>query len=300
MNEKDTYAFDFTKGINTWMQSMGEFWSATLNQMDSQKPTSDSSQAEAPPGNKTRDAIATALKNWQALALSASTPESVLAFLKGGSTMPEMMLKLSQTSMDGMADWHQSLLQRFSRLGESVEAYQFQDIDENLGRLWTDIYEKEFHQFFQLPQLGLMRQYQERVNQASDKYHLFQSKLSEYLNMLSIPFSRAAQAMQEKVRQMMEAGELPDDTKVYYNMWIKILEGHFMTLFQTPEYVTSLGCTLNALADFTAARDAVIEDALSILPVARQTDLDDVSRELFALKKRLAKLEKEQHQTIDQ
>ena len=29
-------------------------------------------------------------------------------------------------------------------------------------RVWTDIYEKEFQQFFQVPQLGLMRTYQEK------------------------------------------------------------------------------------------------------------------------------------------
>lgn len=300
MNENSAYPFEFASGINTWMQSVGEFWGAMVSQMEPPKPASGSPQTGESTGHNTRDAIATALKNWQALAMTASTPESVAAVLKGGGAMPEMMLKLSQSSMDGMAEFHQSVLQQFSRLGESVKAYQFQDMDENLGHLWTDVYEKEFRHFFQLPQLGLMRQYQERVNQAADKYHLFQSRLSEYLNLLSIPFSRAAQAMQEKIRQMMEAGELPDDTKVYYNMWVKVLEGHFMTLFQTPEYVESLACTLSALADFTASRDAVIEDALSLLPVARKTDLDDVTRELYALKKRLAELEKKQHQTIDQ
>ena len=171
--------------------------------------------------------------------------------------------------------------------------------DDSTQHPLTFIYEKEFRRFFQIPQLGLMRQYQERANPAADKYHLFQSKLSEYLNLLSMPFTRAAQVMQENVREMMENGDLPEDTRVYYNMWIKVLEGHFMTFFQTPEYVETLAGTLNSLADFSAARDAVIEDVLSLFPVAKKTELDDMARELYELKKRFKTLEKTQRQTVD-
>ena len=67
--------------------------------------------------------------------------------------------------------------------------------------------------------------------------------------------------------EMAQGGELPDDTKGYYNLWVKVLEGHFMTLFQTPEYVDTLTRTVNALADFSAARDSALEDILS--PVSR-------------------------------
>lgn len=211
--------------------------------------------------------------------------------------MPEMLFQLSQPSMDSMLDFHQRMLQKINRLGKSMEACQFQDIDESVKRLWADVYEKDLRQFLQLPQLGLMRQYQERVNLAVDKYHLFQSQLSEYLNLLSKPFTHAAQLMQEKQKEMLESGRFPDDSRTVYNMWIKLLEGHFMTLFQTPEYVETQARTLNALADFSAARDAVIEDVIQLLPVAKQTDLDEMARELYELKKRVNRLEKTQHRT---
>ena len=149
-------------------------------------------------------------------------------------------------------------------------------------------------QFFQIPQLGLMRTYQEKANQVADKYNLFQSTLSEFLSLLGLPFNRSMQVMQEKLGEMAEKGDLSDDTKVYYNMWVKVLEGHFMTLFQTPEYVDTLTRTVNALADFSAARNAALEDLLNMLPVAKKTEMDDMARELYELKKRLRKLEKAQ------
>ena len=66
-----------------------------------------------------------------------------------------------------------------------------------------------------------------------------------------------------------------------------------MTLFQTPEYVETLARTVNSLADYTAVRDSALEDLLNQLPVATRSDMDDIARELYEVKKRLRMLEKE-------
>jgi polyhydroxyalkanoate synthesis regulator phasin len=295
MNEKNEDPLGMTSMVNTWMKSMGDLWGSMAGQWAAtQRKQPSGTTAGHGVNPKAQAAMATALKNWQAMAGAMAAPESMTALFKGSGAMPEVLLKLAQTSMGGLMDLQQSMIQRLGRMGESVEAYQFQDIDENMFRVWTDIYEKEFQQFFQIPQLGLMRTYQEKANKAADKYNLFQSTLSEFLSLLGLPFSRSLQVMQEKLGEMAESGELTDDSKVYYNMWVKVLEGHFMTLFQTPEYVETLMRTISALSEFSAARDAAFEDMLSTLPVAKKTDMDDMARELYRLKKRLRALEKAQ------
>jgi polyhydroxyalkanoate synthesis regulator phasin len=272
---------------------MGDLWGNAAGQWN---PVTGMQQPDTKPDDASRSkaqaAMAGALKNWQSMAGAMATPESMTAMFKGGGAMPEMLLKLAQSSAGSFMDFHQSIVQRLGRVGKSVEAYQFQDIDENLFRAWTDIYQKEFQQFFQIPQLGLLRTYQEKINKLADKYNLYQSTLSEFISLLGMPFNRSMQVMQEKLGQMAENGELTDDTKVYYNMWVKVLEGHFMTLFQTPEYVDALSRTVNALADYSAARDAVFEDMFNQVPVATRSDMDDMARELYDVKKRLRKLEK--------
>ncbi|MBC2709737.1 MAG: hypothetical protein HGJ94_01590 [Desulfosarcina sp.] len=295
MNEKIDDPFGMTSMVNTWMKSMGDLWGSGAGQWGA---FPGQQQAGTTAGNSTtpkaQAAMAATLKNWQSMAGAMATPASMTALFKGSGAMPEVLLKLAQTSMGSFMEMQQNMIQRVGRMGDSAKAYQFQDIDENMFRVWTDIYEKEFRQFFQIPQLGLMRTYQEKANVVADKYNLFQSTLSEFLSLLGLPFSRSMQVMQEKLGEMAENGELTDDTKVYYNMWVKVLEGHFMTLFQTPEYVETLTRTVNALADFSAARDAAFEDMLSLLPVAKKTEMDDMARELYELKKRLRKLEKAQ------
>ena len=279
MNEKKEDPFGMSSLIDTWTKSMG----GTFGNM--------AGKSSNPKAQATMDA---AWKNWQAMTSAMARPESISSLLKGSGAMPEMLLNLAQTSLGGYVKMQQNVMESLGRVGASAEAYNFQDIDENIFRIWTDIYEKEFKQFFQIPQLGLMRTYQEKNNQLADKYNFFQSTLAEFLNLLGLPFNRAMQVMQDKIGEMAENGTLPEDSKVYYNMWVKVLEGHYMTLYQTPEYVETMARTINALADFSAAKNAVLEDVLSLLPVARKSEMDDMARELYELKKRLRKLEKQQ------
>ena len=152
--------------------------------------------------------------------------------------------------------------------------------------------EKEFRQFFKIPQLGLARTYQEKLNTAMDAYNRFQSTLAEFLRMLGLPFHRSLAVMQEQMGQLAEKGELPEDTQVYYRNWVKVLEGHFMTLFQTPEYGQALSRTITAMTEFSQAKDAVIEDLLKGFPVASRSEVDDLAREVHTLKKRIRQLER--------
>ena len=298
MNGSKENSFDMNEAVNAWMKFTGDVWGPMVSQMV--KQTSDlwsggigkDFGSDLSGATKSQAAMSAALNNWQAMATALSSSESSEALLKGGGAMPEMLLKLGQTSFLGYLQMQQKIMERINRLGESSEAYKFEDIDENIFRMWTDIYEKEFRQFLHVPQLGLLRTYQEKVNEAVDKYALFQASQSEFLRLLAMPFQRSVQVMQEKLTEMAEQGTLPADTKEYYTLWIKVLEGHFMTLFQNPEYVETLGRTINDLAEFTAARDAALEDMIGLLPVAKKSDVDELSRDLHELKRRLRRLER--------
>jgi len=282
-----------TSLVDAWIKSVSDYWGSMGGQGNVSQPFPAPWALMTDKNNKTQATITAALRNWQSIAGAMTTPDSISALLKSSGAMPEMLLRFAQTSMGGFWQMQQNMVERLGRMSTVASAYEFQDIEENFFRLWTDMYEKEFKQFFLVPQLGLMRTYQEKANQVIDKYNLFQSTLTEFLALLSLPFNRAMRVMQENLTEMTENGSLPDDTREYYDMWVRVLEGHFMTLFQTPQYTETLSRTINTLTDFTAARNSVIEDLLGSFPIATQRDMDDMARELYELKKRLRKLEKE-------
>jgi hypothetical protein len=116
--------------------------------------------------------------------------------------------------------------------------------------------------------------------------------MGEFFRLLNLPVTKSYSVMQEKLREMGDAGELPDDPKAYYQMWIKILEGHYMTLFQSPGYLKTLGDVLSALSDFSSVKNELMQDFLNTLPVSTHKDMDDLYKEIYLLKKRIKTLEK--------
>ncbi len=291
MGEKKEDVFGFDSMIGAWTDAMNAFWGGIAGA--AAKPPSDAANGVRQPFGSL-DAMGKTMKTWQTMASAMSAPGSVDALLKGTGAMPQMLAQLAQSAFSSVLEMHQKGLESAGRIGASVDAYRFENIDENIFRVWTDVYEKEFRQFFRIPQLGLARTYQEKLNTAVDAYNRFQAIFSEFLRLLTLPFNRALSVMQDQMSELAEKGELPEDAQVVYRMWIKVLEGHFMTLFQTPEYNQTLGKTITALASFSEAKDAVLEDMLRGVPVASRSEMDDLAREVYELKKRIRRLEASQ------
>jgi len=291
MNENKPNATESEAKNADWIKFVTDFWTGQT-QMWRQPHAAPDPSSQKSDAHSAQSALDAAIRNWQAVSSAMSTPESMESLLKSAGAMPELLAKMAQNTVDGTIQLLQKWLERCGRIGETVDAYSFEQLDENMFRAWTDMYETEFQQFFNIPQLGLLRGYQEKFNQAMDKYNIYHSTLSEFGRVLSLPVSHSVAVMQEKLGEMSEKGVLPDDSQKYYRLWIKILEGHYMKLFQSPEYTRILANTLNAISDFTAARDAVIQDMLSGLPIPSRKEIDDLERELYELKKRIQVLEK--------
>jgi hypothetical protein len=161
-------------------------------------------------------------------------------------------------------------------------------IDDRLLTLWS----KTMQQLFNMPQIGLARFYQEKVNQAGEKYCRFQGVLGKLSILLSTPFEKACKQFQEQLAQSTHQTATLDDTKGYYDSWIKNLESNYHELFNTPEYIQTLAQTLETMNAFVGAREAVMTDALKTLPIPSNTDMDALYREIYLLKKRIKTLER--------
>lgn len=291
MEYDSTDPFKIGSMVNTWKQSMENMMSSMPKMWPGFQAAPLTGQ-EYDQSKSAMEAMAATLKFWQSITSSMSTPETIASLFKGAQTIPDMVGQFSQALSGSFSTFQEKMTQAAARMGESAEAYDYQKMDESLFQAWGDIYQTEFRKFFQIPQIGIAREYQERVAKMLDRYNLYHAAYAELLRLMSMPFQRTAQVMQEELAALAEKGELPEDSSAFYQMWIKTLEGHFMTLFQTPEYIQAMSKTVTAMAEFTQAKDAVIEDLIKDLPIARQSEVDDLEKEVFDLKKRLSKLEK--------
>jgi hypothetical protein len=278
--------------LSAWIESAAEFWGSMLQTWT---PSSTNDDDSSPGGKKSRtqESFETVFNSWQTLSSVAQDPGAIDAFSNLGRAMPELLSQMVQASWRSYYSLQQQWLEKAGRIGESTRAFTFENLDQDVFKAWTEIYENELKQFFHIPQLGLTRNYQQNLNQALDKYHRFQTQYAEFMHLIFLPVEKTFKLLQQQLSELAREGKLPENSNDYYKLFIKILEGHYMSLFKSPEYITAMSKTLAVLEDFVAARDTITQDLLKTLSMPNQKDLDELYKEMYHLKKRLKILEKE-------
>jgi hypothetical protein len=229
-----------------------------------------------------------ALKMWQAFFSLLSEPETVAAVFRGINPPSETILKMAQAGWTGYFYLHQQWLEGRAGTEESSVAYGFENLDQDIFKICSEVYEKDFLQLLNLPQAGLTRLSQERTNRARDRFGQFQAAMAEFVYLLYLPMKKSLREIKPQ-----ETGEPPEEFKDYYRRWLKVLEGHYMTLFKSPEYTRTLSHTLDALEDFTLAKQELLADSLEGLPIPSQRDMDELYREIYLLKRQVKDLSKQ-------
>ena len=291
-SQKDQTA-DFSPLLAEWIKAATQIWTSAAKFQP--KPGADAGQSEPDQGatdGRAQETWNASFTAWQAAASAMGDPTFWSAFLKGSNAMPEMMFKIANSGWESFLQLQRQWLEKAGTAGETTQAYDFDHLDEDFFKIWSEVYEKELRQYFNIPQLGLLRFYQEKINRATDQYNRLNAALGAFLHLLSLPVEKSLKVMQTQLNQMADEGKLPENPKDYYNMWIKILEGHYMTLFKSPDYVESMGKTLDTMNEFMAIRQEVAEDLLQTLPVPTQREVDDLYKEIYLLKKKIKALEK--------
>ena len=284
---------DFEFIMSEWMKAAAGFWKPLFFIWDDfgEKADEAATKKDSNP-SRLKESLKTTHKTWESVSSMMVEPETIESLFKGSGSLPVILMNLAQTGWTGFMHLQQKWLENAGRFGESAKSYTFENLDEDTLKVWSDLYEKEFRKYFNIPQLGLARLYQEKLLQVTDKYNLFQAHATEFFHMLYLPVEQSLKAMQVKLAELVDEGSLPEDPKTYYQMWIKMLEGQYMTTFQSEEYGRHLRKVLASIAEFSKAKKDVLEDTLNMLPVPTQKEMDELYKEIYLLKKKIRTLEK--------
>lgn len=280
--------------LSVWLKSASDFWGSMLQVWSTEQPADDSAAGNDFSGKKRRhESVETVLKSWQALSSIAGDPGGLDAVLNLSQTTPDILLKMIKSSWSSYYSFQQQWLESAGRIGQKSKAYSFEQLDKESIRAWSELYDKEFSQFLHIPQLGLTRFHQEKMNQLVDQNNRFQAAMNEFLYLFYLPMEKSLKILHEELTDQLEEGKLSENYNEHYKRWIKILEGHYMALFKSPEYLEAMNRTLNSLEDLLSTRDAISQDMMKLLAMPTQNDMDDLYREIYHLKKRIRQLEKD-------
>lgn len=290
MNEKDQTTKEQGAAFMDWEKLMQDYlktWSGPFDGWQTIWP-----QEQGKGQGRVAESFGTSMKMWQTMMGNMATPGGAENLQKLMSLTPEIALGFAQTCLQGFMSVQEKASDWMIKRSAALSSTDMQDLDKELIKSLQETYEKEFSRYLKLPQIGLNRLNQERALQAVDKMNLLQLALLDFLHMLYVPIEKSLNSLQQEMAKMAEAGPLDEKTKTYYNLWIKLLEGHYMELFKQPEYAEAMSKALVALNEFVDARQAVINDGLKQLNIPNNRELDELSKEIYLLKKRVRALEK--------
>jgi len=275
-----------------WMQAAADFWSK-MTETTIPKDSEAVKDSQAFFQNRFARHWQTQVNFLKTISQAMNNPESASATANSLNALPDIMMKLAKSAWEVGLQFQNHFLEKAGKIGKRTEAYNFENLDQEVFRALTDVYEKELRQYLHVPPLGLTRYYQERFNDLLDKHNLFETTLAEFLSILYLPFEKSFEVLQEKIRDMAQEGILPKDGRESYGMWLKILEGHYMNLFKSKEYTDTLHRTLVRLEDMIIAKNKAMCDLLQLIPVPTHQDVEDLYKEFHLLKKRVKELEKQ-------
>jgi hypothetical protein len=263
--------------LAAWIKWTMDFWE-TMAQMGPGLAGRGRSGGQAPEAaGVSGDPWLASLHLWQAFFSLLTEPGTVATVFQGIRAPSKIILRMAQAGWGGYFYLHRQWLEGWQGDGSFSRENGYENLDQDIFKVCNEIFEYDFHQLLNLPHLGLTGLAPERVNRATEKFKQFQAAMAEFIYLLYLPVKKSLRAM----RGVGGAGrqENPsEDFKDYYKGWLKILEGHYMTLFQSAEYIRTLTHTLLALEEFTTAKQELLSEAMTGLGLPTRKEMDELYR----------------------
>lgn len=292
--EEDEKSIPQNALLESWVKASTDFWKSTASAWPAAfggTPPASGSTGQEGEDMSAENPMKMFYEIWQALISLVNKPAT--GEFHPVSSLYELILKLSQPLWTGYLQFQKLWMEGEGKGAAVLESEGFANLAQKMTKTWFDIYEQEFGQLLKMPQLGLTRFYQERVNKTIERFTEFQRALTEFMQLLLIPMEKAYIAVQEEMINLEKQGkETLKDSKVSYQIWIKKMEENYMVLLKSPEYTEILGNTTKALHDFRVIRSQLFMDMLQDLPIPTNREMDELYKDLYLLKKRVKELEK--------
>lgn len=282
------------ESFENWTSTAGEFWGNMAKVWEESSKIGGNSNGTAQKAlDKTFATWKKGIDSFESLSESFMEKEFKHLYSENeDSQKSQALLRIMRSFSSRFFEFQRDSLNFASKIGDSVEGLNFSQLDKESFNKWADLYNNEISKVFNIPQIGLGREYQERLIRALDKFNIFQASVLEFLYFLYLPMEKTFKLMQKELIKKVNEGNVPNDHTGFYQSWLKKLEQHYVVMFQSGEYTKVLGRLLHAMGEFHQAKNDLVEDFVKTLPIPTKTEMDELYKEIYSLKKRIRLLEK--------
>jgi len=200
-----------------------------------------------------------------------------------------------QKSMAGIAENWAGFVTELSRRAAAGAASPEagKDALKDFYGTFVSSYENTVGRFVNMPAMGPARYSVEKFEKGADAFVKFQAAMADFSGKLYQTGMEALQEVLADENNIFSEEEITDESfDRFYHMLLTIGERRYHELFTSDLYCRSLESTLSSSLDFHRAMSELMEEMLKSTPIVTQSQADEVHKEIYLLKKRVAELEK--------
>lgn len=153
-------------------------------------------------------------------------------------------------------------------------------------------FENSAGRVYGMPAVGKDREKMELMAQCAAAMSTYAARNTEYQHLMYSTGLEATQALAKEVASKLKAGENLEKFDTFFALWIDVNEKTFNKLFQTKAFTQKR----NALTDagFKARKlyHELVESQLVDLPIVRRSEMDELYKTVYELRKQVKNLEK--------
>jgi hypothetical protein len=160
----------------------------------------------------------------------------------------------------------------------------------DLFELWLKAYEATYGRIIDMPVIGPSREGADRVRKNYEATVNLHAAWAQSIASFQSAFMEATRKTQERVEKLAEEGVSPS-SKDYYDLWMETYSETFKEFLKSRFFAADLARLTSNSMDFRkSSRDMIEENLLKSANFPTRTEIDDLTKEVFLLKKQMKEL----------
>jgi class III poly(R)-hydroxyalkanoic acid synthase PhaE subunit len=157
--------------------------------------------------------------------------------------------------------------------------------------MWLKVYSATTGRLVEMPAMGPTREKSEKMMRGFSTFvNLYAAGMDTNSDFQSV-FMEAMRRVHEKTATDMEGEISPEKCKDFYKVWIETYSETFKEFLRSGHFASDMGKLNSYLMDFQKYnREMVEENYLKPMNLPTKTEIDEINKELYSLKKTVKEL----------
>lgn len=216
--------------------------------------------------------------------------------------MKNMTDQFNNSAKEGMNSWMDQSKTAFDNFRNSMGGNMpnMNDAFGKFNEMYNNFYTSMNNATAPLMKLmtpGTQKEQMEMMNEMMNEFNIYSMKNNQMQYMMYITGLKAMEEVAETVYSKIRNGEEVSNFMNVYQEWLNINDKNFVNLFESDEY-SKMQSELNSFGMKLKRKiDLQMEKSLANLPLINRSEMDELYKTIYDLKKKVTSLEKELNKT---